>query len=306
MTWNAAIVESPTEQRNPRTTDVDRLGTQAVLELINAEDRSVAPAVAKVLPALATAVDLTVERVRRGGRIHYFGAGTPARLAAADAAELPPTFNAPHDLFTAHVAGGATNQPNRDESAEDDADQGGLDAAAIGANDVAIGLSASGRTPYVAGALAAARARHAVTVLITSNPSAPLATLADVVIAPETGPEVIAGSTRMKAGTAQKLILNAYSTAVMVRLGHTWSNLMISVEATNEKLRGRAIRILQEATQASEEQCRSTLSQANGNLKVALVALIRGLDVPDADRILRDSGGSIHEAIPAPRATTHP
>src|SRR4051794_344818 len=186
--------------------------------MVNAEDARVAGAVGAVIPELARAVDAAVEAVRNGGRVHYFGAGTSGRLAVLDAAEILPTFHAPDDLVVAHHAGGTAALLRAVENVEDSVEGGAADAAGVTGLDVVIGLAASGTTPYVAGALGAARAAGATTALITSNPSAPLAELADILIAADTGPEAIAGSTRLKAGTAQKLILNSFSTTVMIRL----------------------------------------------------------------------------------------
>lgn len=264
---------TPTEQRNPRTHAIDAVGTTEILTMLNSEDARVAGAVSEVIPQLSKLVDAAVEAVRAGGRVHYFGAGTSGRLAVLDAAELMPTFHAPDDLVVAHHAGGMDALLRAVENVEDSVDGGELDAAAVTRLDVVIGLAASGSTPYVAGALRAARAVGAVTALVTSNPAAPLAELADIVIAADTGPEVIAGSTRLKAGTAQKLILNSFSTTLMIKLGRTWSNLMVDMVATNNKLRGRMLRILAEATGADAEACEQALVGADGELKPALVHL---------------------------------
>jgi N-acetylmuramic acid 6-phosphate etherase len=294
---DAPIVDSPTESRNPRTRDIDLLPTAALVEAINAEDAMVASAVAKTVGQIARAVDLTVDRINRGGRVHYFGAGTPARIAALDAAELLPTFNAPPGLVTAHPAGGPAALSGVVEDAEDDEDSGRRAAEALTADDVAFGITASGRTPYVGGALAAAQQTGALTIVLTANPQSELGRLAEIVIAPATGPEVIAGSTRMKAGTAQKLVLNAYSTAVMIRLGRTWSNLMVSLVATNGKLRGRSLRILVEATGETVDVCRAALDSADGDVKVALVALLRGVGAAEAAERLGRVGGAVRAAV---------
>ncbi|MFK4090446.1 N-acetylmuramic acid 6-phosphate etherase [Kribbella sp. NPDC020789] len=284
---------TPTEQRNPRTLGIDAVGTTEILRMVNAEDASVAGAVAAVLPQLADAVDCAVAAVRRGGRVHYFGAGTSGRLAVLDAAELLPTFHVPDGLVVAHHAGGMEALLRAVENVEDSEQGGADDAAAVTAHDIAIGLAASGSTPYVAGALKAARAAGAATVLVTSNPNAPLAPLADIVIAADTGPEVIAGSTRLKAGTAQKMILNAFSTTLMIKLGRTWSNLMVDLVATNQKLRNRMLRILGEATGADREACESALAAADGELKPALVHLLTGAPIPAA----RDALNSVHGRV---------
>lgn len=220
-------VESPTEARNPRTEDIDRLSTVDVLRLINAEDHRVPDAVEAVLPELARAADLAVGALRAGHRVHYVGAGTSGRLATLDAAELVPTFNVPPDWFLAHHAGGPEALVKAVEDVEDAAAGGAAQIRGhAAAGDVVLGLTASGRTPFVVAALAEARALGAHTVLVSNNPIAPPVEV-DVLIAVDTGPEAIAGSTRMKAGTAQKLVLTSFSTAVMVRLGRTYSNLMV-------------------------------------------------------------------------------
>ncbi|MFB6721900.1 N-acetylmuramic acid 6-phosphate etherase [Kribbella sp. NPDC056345] len=288
---------TPTEQRNPRTLAIDAVGTSEILRMVNAEDASVAGAVAVVLPQLAEAVDRAVEAVRRGGRVHYFGAGTSGRLAVLDAAELLPTFHVPDGLVVAHHAGGMEALLRAVENVEDSEQGGADDAALVTARDIAIGLAASGSTPYVAGALKAARAAGAATVLITSNPDAPLAPLADIVIAADTGPEVIAGSTRLKAGTAQKMILNAFSTTLMIKLGRTWSNLMVDLVATNQKLRNRMLRILAEATGADPDACESALAAADGELKPALVHLLTGAPIPAARDALTAAHGRVATAL---------
>jgi N-acetylmuramic acid 6-phosphate etherase len=292
-------VSAPTEDRHPETTGIDRMSTLEVLAALNAEDAKVAPAVATVLPELADLVDTTVAALRAGGTVHYFGAGTSGRLAVLDAAELLPTFNAPPGLFTAHHAGGAEALLRAVENVEDDQDLGREAASGLRAGDVAVGLTASGRTPFVGGALARAREAGAVTALVTANPHSELAHLADHVLAVDTGPEAVTGSTRLKAGTAQKLVLNGFSTAVMIRLGRTWSNLMVDVVATNAKLRGRVVRILQEASGASEDDARLALEQADGELKPALLAMLAGVDAPRARVALAEHGGSVAAALAA-------
>ncbi len=291
-------VDSPTEQRNPRTTDIDLMSTIGILGAINAEDRRVPEAVAAVLPQVARAVDFAVEALRSGHRVHYFGAGTSGRLATLDAAELVPTFNVPSDWFIAHHAGGARALRQAVEDAEDDAKAGAAEVAeAVAPGDFVLGLTASGRTPFVLGALAAASRRGARTALVSGNPAALTPPGVDVLIAVDTGPEAIAGSTRMKAGTAQKIILTAFSTATMIKLGRTYSNLMVSMRATNAKLRGRTIRILREATGMSMADCSDALTEADGELKVALVHLLSGVDVANAAKALATSDGHVRKAL---------
>ncbi|NJP33069.1 N-acetylmuramic acid 6-phosphate etherase [Micromonospora thermarum] len=294
----AILVGAPTERRNPRSVDLDLMSTRDVLTVINEADRRVPSAVAAVLDRIATTVDLAVAALRAGRRVHYFGAGTSGRLGVLDVAELAPTFNSPRHWFCAHLAGGTDAMWRAVENAEDD-DRGGAAEAAecVDAGDVVVGLAASGRTPYVLGALAAARAKGASTVLLCANPKAEAARSVDVFIGVDTGPEVVTGSTRMKAGTAQKLVLNTFSTAVMVRLGRVYSNLMIDMVATNAKLRGRMISILMEATGCSEEISRRALHEADGDLKTALVSLVSGAGVNAARAALARSERHVRDAL---------
>lgn len=292
----AVRVESPTEQRNPRTVDIDRVSTLEVLRLINDEDSTVPAAVAAVLPDLARAVDLAVAALRSGGRVHYVGAGTSGRLATLDAAELVPTFNSPPDWFLAHHAGGSEALVRAMEDVEDHSGATQIRRAAT-AKDLVLGITASGRTPFVIGALEEARSMGARTVLVSNNATVP--TEVDVLVALDTGPEAIAGSTRMKAGSSQKLVLTAFSTAVMIRLGRTYSNLMVSMRATNAKLRGRTVRILSEATGLGEQECTQALAEASGDLKVALVHLLSGAPTTRAAEALISSNGHVRNALGA-------
>lgn len=296
----AVHVESPTERRNPRTMDLDRLSTLDLLRSINAEDRLVPDAVAAALPALATAVDLAVEALRAGCRVHYVGAGTSGRMATLDAAELAPTYNAPAEWFAVHHAGGEHALQSAVEDAEDDDEAGAAELSRDAKpGDFVLGLTASGRTPYVLGALRAAGERGARTGLVFSNPHATGLMDIDVLVEVDTGPEVVAGSTRMKAGTAQKLVLTAFSTAVMVKLGRTYSNLMVSMRATNAKLRGRTLRILREATGLDQQECAVALDAAQGELKVALVSLLSGADTERAAAALSANDGHVRRALTA-------
>jgi N-acetylmuramic acid 6-phosphate etherase len=295
----AALRATPrTEQRNPRTADIDTMPTEDVLRLLNAEDATVPGAVASALPALALVVEEVVERVRAGGRVHYFGAGTSGRMAVLDAAEVVPTFGL-EGVFIAHHAGGGQALGTAIEDAEDDTALGARDAGSVTAADIAVGITASGRTPYVAGALRVARLAGAGTALISSNPLAPLADLADYLVVADTGPEAIAGSTRLKAATAQKLLLNALSTAAMVRMGRTYSNLMVSLSGANAKLRARQLRILAEASGADEATCRSQLALCGGDLRLALLCLLSGLRPEAAAKALSAVGGSVRAALAA-------
>lgn len=302
---DAIVVNSPTEERNPRTLDIDRLPTIEVLRIINDEDQTVAGQVAQALPDLAKAVDLAVAVLQGGGRVHYFGAGTSGRLALIDAVELVPTFAVPDDWFVPHHAGGPAALVRSIEDSEDDAVAGEEEAAAaVEPTDLVLGLSASGRTPYVLGALEAARRIGARTVLVSGNPAGSAGLTVDVLIGVDTGPEVIAGSTRMKAGTAQKLVLNAFSTAIMIRLGRTYSNLMVSLVAANAKLRGRLVRILVEATGHSNAECERALVAADGDVKTALVAMLGHTSSDRARQALADHDGHVRGALAALRTTS--
>lgn len=290
---------SPTEQRLEASAGLDALASVDVLRLLNEQDRVAVDAVAAILPQLADVVDLAAERFRRGGTVHYFGAGTSGRLGVLDAAELLPTFNLEPGRVVAHIAGGAEAIVNAVEDAEDSEAEGRAAAEGIGPDDVAIGLAASGNTPYVGGALAAAREAGAYTVLASSNPYASLAPLADTNIVLETGPEVLTGSTRLKAATAEKLVLNGFSTALMVAVGRTWSNLMVSVVATNDKLRHRTVRILQEAAGLDPDAARELLVASDGQLKTAIVAALADTEVARARELLADNAGSVRDALAA-------
>jgi N-acetylmuramic acid 6-phosphate etherase len=291
-------VGSPTERRNPHSYDLDVMSTREVLQVINDADRTVPVAVGAVLDQIGAAVDLAVPALRAGHRVHYFGAGTSGRLGVLDAAELPPTFSAPESWFCAHLAGGAEATFRAVEDAEDDGPAGASEATAcVRAGDVVVGIAASGRTPYVLAALRTANAVGARTVLLSADPEAPAAAEFDVFIGVDTGPEVVTGSTRMKAASAQKLVLNAFSTAVMVRLGRVYSNLMVDLVATNAKLRGRMISILVEATGLNEDTCRQALADTEGDLKAALVALVSGVGVADARAALARADRQVRDAL---------
>lgn len=290
-------VVAPTERRDPAGSDLDLLPTLALLRRINAEDAVVPTAVERALPDLARVVDLAVAALQAGRNVHYFGAGTSGRMAAMDAAELIPTFDLEPGRVVAHPAGGAQALDAALEGVEDDAACGRAAAQGLVAGDLALGLAASGRTPYVAGALEYARSMGASTVLVSADPAAELAELADIHVCVETGAEVLTGSTRMKAGTAQKLVLTAFSTAVMVRLGRTYSNLMTSVVAKNDKLLGRRLAILTEATGVDLDGCAHALDESDGNLKVALVGLLGEVEPSRARAALAASAGVVRDAL---------
>lgn len=290
-----------TEQRNRNSGGLDRKSALEIVRLMNREDRSVPLAVQRELPRIARAVDAIVASLRSGGRLIYVGAGTSARLAVLDASEMPPTFGTPRKMVEAIIAGGARAVRFAAEGAEDSDRNGARDLARAGVtrHDAVVGIAASGTTPYVLGAIHYARKKGAVTIAITSNPRSPLARLARIAIVPDTGPEIIGGSTRLKAGTAQKLVLNMLSTASMVRLGRAYENWMMHMRLTNQKLRRRGAQILQEAAGVSPSQAEHALRQAKHELPVAFVMLKTGSGADDARRWLAKSRGSVREALAA-------
>lgn len=261
-----------TEQRNPASDGIDKLPTAQMLAILNAEDRKVAESVTAEIPAIARAVDAIVEAFSKGGRLFYIGAGTSGRLGVLDAAECPPTFNVPPELVQGIIAGGASALARATEATEDDPASGARDIAArsFAANDVLCGIAASGRTPYVLGAIEAAKALGAVTIGISCTAGSELAKQVAIAITPVPGPEVIAGSTRMKAGTATKLVLNMLSTGVFIRLGYVHDNLMVNVQPKNAKLRDRAIRIVSAATGRDPEAAARLLKDAGDNVRAAI------------------------------------
>ncbi len=269
--------------------------------MLNREDATVALAVRRELPRIARAVDAIVKSLRRGGTLFYVGAGTSGRLAVLDAAECPPTFGTPPGMVRAIIAGGERALRHAVEGAEDSAANGARDLrrAGVSRRDVVVGIAASGTTKYVLGALDFARRRGALTVGVTSNPRSPVARKARISIAPDTGPEAIAGSTRMKAGTAQKMVLNMLSTAAMVRLGRVYENWMVHVALTNQKLRRRGARILEEAAGVSLSAAEHALHQAGHDLPAALVMLKTGASGREAQRQLAAAGGNVRQALEA-------
>ncbi|NLT41885.1 MAG: N-acetylmuramic acid 6-phosphate etherase [Anaerolineae bacterium] len=288
-----------TESRNPRSAAIDTLPTLEVLRLINDEDATVAGTVRRALPDIAQAVDAVVDSLGRGGRLFYVGAGTSGRLAVLDAVELVPTYSAPPDLVVPLIAGGTPALTRSLEGVEDRDEEGRRDLleAGVRAGDVVVGLAASGRTPYVLGALAAARGAGAVTVGISCNQPAPLLEAADIAIALPVGPEVITGSTRMKAGTAQKMALNLLSTAAMVRLGKVYGNLMVDVQVKNAKLERRARGMVMEITGLEEERAGQLLARAGYEVKTAVVMALLGVSVEEARERLAGSGGVLRKVI---------
>jgi N-acetylmuramic acid 6-phosphate etherase len=295
-----------TEQRNSRSRGLDRRSTLDILRVINREDSTVAGSVRRELPHIAHAVDAIAKSLERGGTLFYIGAGTSGRLGVLDAAECPPTFGTPAGMVRALIAGGDRALRHPIEGAEDSAANGARDLrrAGLSARDVVVGIAASGSTAYVLGALAFARQKGAVTIGVTSNPRSPVAQKARISIAPDTGPEAIAGSTRMKAGTAQKMVLNMLSTAAMVRIGRIYGNWMVHVALTNQKLRRRGARILEEAAGVTLSTAEHALRQAGHNLPAALVMLKTGSSAREARQQLVAAGGRVLEVLEA--AKKHP
>lgn len=290
-----------TEQRNPVSEELDTLPTLEILRIINRQDAQVPVAIAEALPTIAAAVDLIVQAITAGHRLFYMGAGTSGRLGVLDASELFPTFSFEPDRTVALIAGGPTALTHSVEASEDSEEQGCQDLIAhdFGPGDVLIGLAASGRTPYVLGGMSHARDLGAATIALCCNPGSPLADKATVAIEVLTGPEVIAGSTRMKAGTAQKLVLNMLSTTAMVRLGKVYGNLMVDVRPTNSKLQTRAVRIVAEATGAGQATAQELLQQAGWDVKVAVVMGLTGASALQARDRLAQARGYVRDALTA-------
>lgn len=288
-----------TEQTNTASVEIDQMTSLQIVQVMNAEDARVATAVAKELPSIAAAVEAIATRLRNGGRLIYLGAGTSGRLGALDAAECTPTFDISPDRVVGCIAGGSFALSQSAEDLEDSAEAGSADIERLnGASvDVLVGITASGRTPYVLGAVASARMRGMLVIGLACNPNTPLHEVVDIMIAPDVGPEVIAGSTRLKAGTAQKMVLNMLSTATMVRLGKTFGNLMVDVRATNQKLRERALSILAQATGLPRARCEEELAAANGELKTAILSVRAELTPAAARERLARHGGVLRAAL---------
>jgi N-acetylmuramic acid 6-phosphate etherase len=288
-----------TEHRNAASKNLDRMTAQQIVRLMNGEDRKVAAAVSRELPAIARAVDAIVNGICNGGRLIYVGAGSSGRMAVLDAAECPPTFGTSPKVVQALIAGGRRAVTGAVEGAEDSLANGERDLRAkkLTRRDVVIGITASGTTPYVLAALKHAKKRGATTVAITVNPHTPVARLAKILITPKVGPEVLTGSTRLKAGTAQKMVLNMLSTAAMTRLGHVYENLMIDVKPSNQKVSNRIVRIIAEASGKSVSASEHALRQSGHNLRTALVMLKLGVDARDAARTLAKAKGELRKAL---------
>jgi N-acetylmuramic acid 6-phosphate etherase len=288
-----------TEQSNPASSAIDTLSTLRMLEVINAEDRKVADAVAAAIPAIARAVDAIVAAMEKGGRLFYIGAGTSGRLGVLDAAECPPTFSVPSDLVQGIIAGGEAALARATETTEDDPSAGARDLTLRGftLGDVLVGIAASGRTPYVLGAVEEARRLGAVTVGISCTPGSALSHAVDIAIEPLAGAEVLAGSTRMKAGTATKLVLNMLSTATFIRRGYVFGNLMVNVQPKNSKLRDRARRIVAKAAGVDAVKAAELLAGAGDSVRVAIVMGRAKADRKQAEKMLEDGGGRVAAAL---------
>ena len=288
-----------TEQRNPNSMQLDSLSAQELVALINREDQQVALAVEKCLPQIASAVEKIVAAFERGGRLVYVGAGTSGRLGVLDASECPPTYGVKPEMVVGLIAGGDHALRHPIEGAEDNVQQGQADLEEIdfSARDVLVGIAASGRTPYVLGALNYAKQLGATTVSIASNPNSKMAEVADIAIETVVGPEVLTGSSRMKSGTAQKLVLNMLTTASMVLIGKCYQNLMVDVQASNKKLKARALKIVMEATECDNEAAANVLAKANGQVKLAILMQLSGLDALEAQSLLDKSNGKLRQAL---------
>ena len=292
-----------TETRNSASEHIDAISTELMLHIINDEDYTISDRVREQIPNIAHAVDAIYERALKGGRLFYMGAGTSGRLGVLDASECPPTFGVPRDLVQGIIAGGDPALRVSQEGAEDSREQGGIDLLANGFNqspgqDVLVGIAASGRTPYVLGAMETAKQHGCLTIGLSCVPGSPIEAAADIAITPATGAEAITGSTRMKAGTATKLVLNMLSTGLMVRLGYVYGNLMVNVQPTNEKLVDRAERIIADATGVDEARAADLLKQS-GSVSTAIVMQKRTLSRPDAEKALAKASGNLRRALNA-------
>lgn len=297
MTENLALLA--TETSDPRFADIDRMSVADLAETMNDADATVPAAVRRALPQIVPAIEATAARMERGGRLIYVGAGTAGRMGVLDASECPPTFNTPPELVFAIMAGGPGAIVNPVEGAEDDEAAGAaaIDAADVGPDDTVVGIASSGRTPYVLGAVRRARERGALGVGLSCNADTALSAAAEHGIEVEVGPEVLSGSTRLKSGTAQKLVLNMFSTIVMVRQGKAYGNLMVDLKATNHKLRERAIRIVRTIAEVSREQAETALAACGFDVRVAVVMLVRNESVESASARVSAAGGRLRVAL---------
>ena len=288
-----------TEQRNPNSMHVDSLSALEIVQLMNEEDKQVPLAIEKCLPQIAQAVECIVAAFQQGGRLVYIGAGTSGRLGVLDASECPPTFGVSPEMVKGIIAGGERALRHPIEGAEDSKSQAVVDLQTIqfSSKDVLVGIAASGRTPYVIGALEYAKSLGSVTVSIASNPNSAMANIVDIAIDTVVGPEVLTGSSRLKSGTAQKLVLNMLTTASMILMGKCYQNLMVDVQASNEKLKARAIRIVMQATDCDKALAEETLKQADQNAKLAIMMILSGLDRAQAEALLEKHQGKLQLAL---------
>ena len=288
-----------TEQRNPNSMHVDSLSALEIVQLMNEEDKQVPLAIEKCLPQIAQAVECIVSAFQQGGRLVYIGAGTSGRLGVLDASECPPTFGVSPEMVKGIIAGGERALRHPIEGAEDSKEQAVIDLQTIhfSSKDVLVGIAASGRTPYVIGALEYAKSLASVTVSIASNPNSAMANIVDIAIDTVVGPEVLTGSSRLKSGTAQKLVLNMLTTASMILMGKCYQNLMVDVQASNEKLKARAIRIVMQATDCDKALAEETLKQADQNAKLAIMMILSGLDRAQAEALLEKHQGKLQLAL---------
>ena len=288
-----------TEQRNPNSMHVDSLSALEIVQLMNQEDKQVPLAIEKCLPQIAQAVECIVAAFQQGGRLVYIGAGTSGRLGVLDASECPPTFGVSPEMVKGIIAGGERALRHPIEGAEDSKAQAVVDLQTIqfSSKDVLVGIAASGRTPYVIGALEYAKSLGSVTVSIASNPNSAMANIVDIAIDTVVGPEVLTGSSRLKSGTAQKLVLNMLTTASMILMGKCYQNLMVDVQASNEKLKARAIRIVMQATDCDKALAEETLKQADQNAKLAIMMILSGLDRAQAEALLETHQGKLQLAL---------
>ncbi len=295
----AALSHLVSEGRNPDTMDIDLLSSQEIVERLNQQDKQVPLAVEAVLPQIAQAVDKITAAFKQGGRLIYLGAGTSGRLGVLDASECPPTFGVSDQMVIGLIAGGKEAMFTAQEGAEDNATLGAHDLQQIdfSSKDVLVGIAASGRTPYVIGALEYANDLGATTIALSCNPDSPIAEIAQIAISPVVGPEALTGSTRLKSGTAQKLVLNMLTTASMIRLGKSYQNLMVDVRATNRKLIARAVRIVMQATDCQREEAEALLKESHNNAKLAILMHLTGMNYEQATAKLSQSDGFLRRAM---------
>ncbi|HDZ9225651.1 N-acetylmuramic acid 6-phosphate etherase [Vibrio cholerae] len=295
----AALSHLVSEGRNPDTMDIDLLSSQEIVERLNQQDKQVPLAVEAVLPQIAQAVDKITAAFKQGGRLIYLGAGTSGRLGVLDASECPPTFGVSDQMVIGLIAGGKEAMFTAQEGAEDNATLGAHDLQQIdfSSKDVLVGIAASGRTPYVIGALEYANDLGATTIALSCNPDSPIAEIAQIAISPVVGPEALTGSTRLKSGTAQKLVLNMLTTASMIRLGKSYQNLMVDVRATNRKLIARAVRVVMQATDCQREEAEALLKESHNNAKLAILMHLTGMNYEQATAKLSQSDGFLRRAM---------